>query len=213
MGNPETEEQEYYSLTKKAFDKLAPFYDFVTAPFSKLRDDVVEFAAAPADSRILDVATGTGKQAFAYARRGYDVTGIDLTEAMLRIARGKNKYPKVRFQAADATKLPFEDRSFDVSCISFALHDMPLSIREKVLKEMVRVTNPAGTIVVVDYGLPQNRIGRFLIRRFVSLYEGKYYQGFIRADLRALLGSAGIAIKEERRAVLGAARIVKAARA
>jgi SAM-dependent methyltransferase len=90
---------------------------------------------------------------------------------------------------------------------------MPSSIRQKVLKEMARVTRPDGTIVVVDYAPPRNRVGRFLVLRFVSLYEGKYYQGFIRGDLRALLGSAGIEAREERRAVLGAARIVKGVRA
>ena len=66
-----TEEQEYYALTKKAFDFLAPMYNIMTLPLIHLRDQVVDFTNAPRGSAILDVATGTGQQAFAFARRGY----------------------------------------------------------------------------------------------------------------------------------------------
>src|SRR3972149_9713247 len=177
------DEREYYSLVKKVFDILAPFYDIVTAPFSGLRGRVVDFTGAEKGSKILDVATGTGKQAFAFAEKGYDVTAIDLAEAMLKVANKKNRYKNVNFQVTDATNLPFEDHSFDVASVSFALHDMPLTIREKVLKEMVRVTKPEGMIVIVDYALPRNRIGRFLIYHFVRLYEYEYYSRFMEADL------------------------------
>ena len=139
------EEKEYYLLVKKVFRILAPIYDIGTIPISGVRDKTVDFTDAGKGSKILDVATGTGKQALAFAERGYDVTGIDLSEAMLKVASKKNKYEKAKFALADATNLPFKDSSFDVSCISFALHDMPLSIREKALKEMVRVTKPEGT--------------------------------------------------------------------
>src|SRR4030042_2238358 len=104
-------------------------------PFSRVRDKVVNFTNVRNGSKILDVATGTGKQAFAFAKKGYDVIGIDLSEAMLKVANKKNKYENVKFEVADATNLPFEDNGFDVSCISFALHDMIPSIREKALKE------------------------------------------------------------------------------
>jgi len=203
------EEREYYSLVKKVFDILAPFYDIVAAPLSRLRGRVVDFTGAEKGSKILDVATGTGKQAFAFAEKGYDVTGIDLSEAMLKVANKKNRYKNVNFQVADATNLPFEDHSFDVASVSFALHDMPLTIREKVLKEMVRVTKPEGMIVIVDYALPRNRIGRFLIYHFVRLYEREYYLRFIKSDLEALLRKSCIEIKEELRVLLGAGRVLK----
>jgi len=203
------EEKEYYSLTKKVWNISAPIYDLVVIPFSRVRDKVVNFTNARNGSRILDVATGTGKQAFAFAKKGHDVTGIDLSEAMLRVADKKNKYGNVRFEIADATNLPFEDESFDVSCVSFALHDMPLTIREKALKEMVRVTRLKGTIVIVDYALPKNKISRFLIYHFVKLYEAEYYSKFIKSDLQALLRKTGIKIKEELLVLLGAGRILE----
>lgn len=203
------EEKEYYSLIKKVFDILAPFYDIVTMPFSRIRDKVVNFTDATNGSKILDIATGTGKQAFAFAKRGYDVIGIDLSEAMLKIAHKKNKYGNVKFEVADATDLRFEDSSFDISCVSFGLHDMPLFIRDKVLKEMARVTKRKGMIVIVDYALPENRIRRSLIYHFVKLYEGKYYSKFITSDLEALLRKSGIEIREEFPVLFGAAKILK----
>ncbi|NWF92891.1 MAG: class I SAM-dependent methyltransferase, partial [Syntrophaceae bacterium] len=148
------EEKEYYLLVKKVFDILAPFYDIVTMPFSRVRDKVVNFTNVRNGSKILDIATGTGKQAFAFAKKGCDVVGIDLSQAMLKVANKKNKYGNVKFEVANATHLPFEDNSFDVSCVSFGLHDMPLTIREKALKEMVRVTKTKGMTVIVDYALP-----------------------------------------------------------
>ena len=153
-------DEEYYSYIKKWFGRWASIYDFVSIFLSGIRDKVADFTNARKGSRILDVATGTGKQAFAFAKNGYDVIGIDLSDDMLKIAKKKKKYENVKFEAADATNLPFEDRHFDVSCVSFALHDMPLAIREKSLKEMVRVTKPKGIIMIVDYALPKNKIGR-----------------------------------------------------
>ncbi len=203
------EEKEYYSLIKKVFDILAPFYDIVTMPFSRVRDQVVNFTNPRNGSKILDIATGTGKQAFAFAKKGYEVIGIDLSEAMLNVANKKNEYGNVKFEVADATNLPFKDDGFDVSCVSFGLHDMPLTIREKVLKEMVRVTKTKGMTVIVDYALPKNRIGRFLIYHFVNVYEGKYYSEFIKSDFETLLAKTGIEIKEELPVLLGAGKILK----
>ncbi|MCX9010539.1 MAG: methyltransferase domain-containing protein [Candidatus Methanoperedens sp.] len=203
------EKEEYYSLVKNVFKTLAPFYDIVTAPISRIRDKVVDFTGARNGARILDVGTGTGKQAFAFAKRGYNVTGIDLSEAMLKVAVKKNKYGNVKFIVADAAHLPFKDSSFDVSSVSFALHDMLLPIREKALKEMVRVTRREGMIVVVDYALPENKIGRFLIYHFIKLYEGKYYMEFIKSDFEALLGESGIELTEKLPVLFGAGRVLK----
>lgn len=207
------EETKYYSFQKKIWGLLAPFYDIITLPFSVLRDRVVDLAGAPDGSKLLEVATGTGQQAFAFAKRGYDVIAVDLSQAMLKVARRKNPYQNARFLVADATHLPFGDASFDVSCVSFALHEMPARIRERTLKEMVRVTRPGGLTMIVDYALPKCQVGRFLWYHFVVLYEGKLYANFIKSDFEALLGSMGIKIKNELRMLLGGARIIRGEKA
>jgi ubiquinone/menaquinone biosynthesis C-methylase UbiE len=203
------EEKEYYALTKKAFDFLAPFYNTMTVPLVRVRNQVVDLANASKGSTVLDVATGTGQQAFAFAKRGYDVIGVDLTESMLEIARKHNKGGLVKFEVGDATHLGFETNTFDVACVSFALHDMPPNISEKVLREMVRVTKPNGIIVIVDYDLPPNKIGRALIYRFITLYEGGYYKKFIVSNLESLLRKTGANVTEKVSVLLGAGRILK----
>ena len=203
------EEKEYYRLTKRAFDFLAPFYNIMTLPLIRARIQVVDFANAGKGSTVLDVATGTGQQVFAFAKRGHNVIGVDLTESMLEIARKHNKGGLVKFEAADATRLRFGENSFDVSCISFALHDMPPKIREKILQEMVRVTKPNGIMVIVDYDLPRNKISRALMYRRITLYKGEYYKQFIVSDLDSLLRKTGVEVMEGVSVLLGAGRILK----
>jgi demethylmenaquinone methyltransferase/2-methoxy-6-polyprenyl-1,4-benzoquinol methylase len=178
------EERNYYALMLHAFKTLAPVYDLISLPFVRLRQTAVEFAGAPAGARVLDVATGTGSQAIAFARRGYAVTAIDLSEPMLAVGQRKKGSGLVRFQAGNATRLRFAADSFDVVTISFALHDMPAAIRERALMEMLRVARPGATILIVDYALPANPLGRRLVYRLIRLYEGPYYEAFVRFNLQ-----------------------------
>lgn len=203
------DEKNYYSIQRKFWTLFAPFYDIAVIPVSRVRETVVSFTSPPDGAKVLDVATGTGKQAFAFARRGYDVTGVDLSDAMLKIAIRHNRFDNLKLEAADATNLPFGASSFDVSSVSFALHEMPLSVREKVLREMVRVTKPDGTIVIIDFALPRNRLGRFLIYNLVRLFEGEHYVKFMKSDLRDSVKQAGIAITGELRILFGGGRIIK----
>jgi len=203
------EEKEYYSLTESIFSRLAPFYDPLTFFMSGVRKKAVDFANAPTGSKVLDAATGTGKQAFAFAARGHDVTGVDISEAMLRVALRKNKFQNARFLLADATALPFPDESFDVASVSFALHDMPRSIREKTLKEMARVTRPGGIILIIDHALPRNKLGRFLAYHFTRLHEAQYYREFIRSGPAPFLAQAGLRLEAEKPAMCATAKIYR----
>lgn len=188
------------------FAKIAPFYDLVTRPIRGLRRHVVDLAKLKPGLRVLDVATGTGAQALAFADAGATrVFGVDRSPAMLDIARRHNRYPSVvEFVEGDAADLPFEDASFDVTCISFGLHEVSAELRPQVVRELARVTRPGGTIIVVDYVLPRNATAAAWLDRIVGLYEGEHYTGFVRTDLRALLATAGIVLREEHRRVLGA---------
>jgi hypothetical protein len=85
---------------------------------------------------------------------------------------------------------------------------MPRTIGARTLQEMRRVTKPDGTIITVDYDLPENAMGRFLLYHCVHLFEREHYAAFMRSDLHALLAAAGIGVRSTRRALWGAARIV-----
>lgn len=202
-------DMDYYTYIRHIYHWAAPFYDLSDIVFSGLREKVVDLAAPEKGSRILDVATGTGKQAFAFAKRGFDVVGVDLSEDMLSVARRKKRFDNVSLQICDASNLPFKDDSFDVCTVSFGLHDMPSHIRQRVVKEMVRVTRPGGTVIVVDHSLPEKGFLRSFIYQYTKLYEGRYYPDFIRSDLKTLLRKSGIEIEQDVRLMLGGVRILK----
>ena len=183
-------------------------YDITEIFISGIRTKVVDLINTREGSRVLDVCTGTGRQAFAFAKKGYAVSGIDVSEAMLRVANRNNKYENMKFECADAANMPFEDSCFDVSCVSFGLHDMPVTIRERVLEEMVRVTKPQGIVVIIDYALPKNKIRRCLIYHCIRFYESKYYSEFIKSNVYDLLGRIGVRIEKEISVMIGAARIL-----
>ena len=201
------EEHEYYSLNRRVYASFAPFYELVVSPIAPLRCRVAALAGVDARARVLDVATGTGAQARAFAEKAREVVGVDLSESMLRVARRKSRARNLIYQHADATALPFDDASFGVSCVSFALHEMPNTIRARVVGEMARVTRAGGTVVVVDYRRRAGTLGE-VIHRFVKLYERERYAEFIGSDLLGLIRTAGIEVREDRAMLLGAVRII-----
>ena len=149
----------------------------------------------------------------AFAETAKEVVGVDLSDAMLRIARRKNRFSNVTFRQADAVDLPFGNGTFDAACISFALHEMPSSVRERVVGEIARVTRPGGRIVIVDYALPRNPIASSLAYHVIKLYERDSYAKFVKSDLEALVKSAGIEPSGRRPALGGIAAIFTGRRA
>ena len=177
-------DENYYRYIRGFFGKWASVYNFIALPLTGIWNKVADMIDSKAKIKILDVCSGTGTQAFAFAKRGYEVVGLDLSREMLRIAEKKNKYENVRFVVADATKMPFENDYFDYACISFALRDMPYEVRHRVLDEMRRVSRK---IIVVDYHIPKTKLHRRLHVSFTSLYESKYYRDFAKRNLEDLL--------------------------
>lgn len=186
--------KDYYEYNTASFRKVAPFYDLISLPLAGIRKKVVAVSGAQEGDTILDVCTGTGSQALAFGKIGYQVTGIDLSPDMLNIAKRRNRYHNVSFDIADATSLPFEDKQFAISIISFALHDMPREVRPMVLEEMKRVGR---RVVVVDYHIPENKVERWFHVSFTALYELGYYRDFAKQNLGELLRRHGLkAIRE-----------------
>jgi 2-polyprenyl-6-hydroxyphenyl methylase/3-demethylubiquinone-9 3-methyltransferase len=92
--------------------------------------------------KILDVGCGGGFLANELARQGYEVTGVDLAEESLKVARKHDITKSVHYEIADAYKLPYESESFDVvTAMDFLEHvDKP----DEVIIEFSRVLRPGG---------------------------------------------------------------------
>jgi SAM-dependent methyltransferase len=109
-------------------------------------------AASPGpDDTLLDVACGGGIVVCAFAPLVKEATGIDMTPAMLDRARAlaaEKGIENVAWREGDVAALPWADGSFTIVVSRFAVHHFPDPAA--VLREMVRVCAPGGTIVVVD---------------------------------------------------------------
>jgi demethylmenaquinone methyltransferase/2-methoxy-6-polyprenyl-1,4-benzoquinol methylase len=104
---------------------------------------------------VLDVATGTGMVAFALARRGCRVVGLDQSEDMLGQAEAKlRREPglEVSFVRGEAERLPFPEGRFDGLSFTYLLRyvDDP----EATLRELARVVRPGGRIAMLEFGVP-----------------------------------------------------------
>ena len=98
----------------------------------------------------LDAGCGTGFLSFELAARGHRVTGVDFAPAMLAQARRKaaqQNFP-VRFEEADAERLPFPSASFDLAISRHLLWTLPHP--EAAIDEWIRVLRPRGRLVVID---------------------------------------------------------------
>ena len=115
-------------------------------------------AAEPSgQERVLDVGSGAGHTALAFAPRVREVVGLDLTQPMLDEAAAlavQRGIRNVRFERGDAMAMPFPDACFDlVTCRQCAHHfERP----ESALREVARVLRPGGCLVVVDSVAPDD---------------------------------------------------------
>ena len=102
---------------------------------------------------ILDVAAGTGTSSASLARSGARVVAADFSPGMIAVGRQRQAgNTNIEFVQADATRLPFDDDSFDAVTISFGLRNIVDA--NAALAEFFRVTKPGGRLVVCEFSTP-----------------------------------------------------------
>jgi ubiquinone/menaquinone biosynthesis C-methylase UbiE len=104
----------------------------------------------PAGSAVLEVAPGPGFLAVELAKRGFAVTGLDISRTFVELARknAESAGVSIGFQQGDASHTPFADRSFDFLVCRAAFKNFADPIG--ALKEMQRVLKPGGRGLIVD---------------------------------------------------------------
>jgi SAM-dependent methyltransferase len=130
-------------LTRLQFNRMAPVWDQMRTPEAFASLDAALDSIDKPPKRALDLGTGTGRAAFILASRYPDaeVVGADLAAAMLDDARGRTPpelADRVRFEEADAERLPYPDASFDLVTLANMI---------PFFDELARVTAPGGTVV------------------------------------------------------------------
>ncbi|WP_297436956.1 class I SAM-dependent methyltransferase [Thermococcus sp.] len=135
--------------------------------------------------RALDLGCGTGNYTLELKRRGFDVTGLDASEGMLKVARAKG-LPCIE---GDAYSLPFADGSFDL-VLSVTMFEF-IREPERVLAEVHRILRPGGEVVI---GTMNGRSLWFLFKRLKSLFVEtayRYARFYTPSELEGLLRDFG----------------------
>jgi SAM-dependent methyltransferase len=151
-----------------AYDALAPGYDDLTRGHDHARwTELLEARARAAGltgRRLLDAACGTGNTMLPMLERGYEVTGVDISEAMLAQARRKTG-GRARLLAADVRDLPEIGRFDLVWCLGDALNYLDTSAELTATLSSFRRNLAPGGVVVFDV----NTLGTFRVL-YSSIY-------------------------------------------
>jgi ubiquinone/menaquinone biosynthesis C-methylase UbiE len=152
---------------------------------------IVDAARPRPDDSVLDVACGGGIVVCAFAPHVRHATGIDVTPAMLERARqlaGEKGLTNVDWRQGDVNSLPSADGSFNIVSTRFSMHHFPDPM--VVLREMVRVCAPGGSIVVVDTYASENAAKAAEFNRLERLRDPSHVRSLTLSELKALFGKA-----------------------
>jgi len=179
------------------FDSKADTYDnWYTTPLGAYEDElentlVFKHLGAVRGKTVLDVGCGTGLYSIRLSENGADVTAVDISSKMIEIARRKaqDRRQYIWYDQADMTKLPYENRTFDMVVSITALEFAPDPLL--ALMEMARVLRPGGKVVV---GVLNNDClwadaRRERAKREASIYGAAHF--FSSSDLRSLFHRTG----------------------
>lgn len=183
---------------RAVFSERAEFY--ITSavhadPYSLSR--LVELVQPQAGWRVLDVATGAGHTALAFAPYVAEVVGIDLTPRMVSEASklaASRGCTNVRFVTADIHELPFDDETFDdeqfdlVTCRRAAHHFSHIA---DALAEMVRMLKPGGLLLIDDRSIPEDDFVDSVMNRLDWLHDDSHVRQYRPSEWQAMLQAAG----------------------
>lgn len=125
-------------------------------------------------TNIIDVGCGTGALSSVLNKEGLQVTGIDPAERMLKIGAKKAENSAINFvKCSTCSKLPFPDKSFDLSIASYVAHGLLPKERKQLFLEMSRLTKHY--VIIYDYNDK-----RAFFTNIIEWLEGGDYFNFIK---------------------------------
>ncbi|MTI96257.1 MAG: class I SAM-dependent methyltransferase [Firmicutes bacterium] len=160
------------------FDRIALiyalFYKYQVKHFGNVLDGPLRDLTISSYTSAIDVGCGTGALCAVLKQKGLQVTGIDPAGRMLAAAAKRPANKGVDFIRANAAeRLPFSDKSFDISFCTFVAHGLPAAERVKMYAELSRITRYK--ILIIDYNQQ-----RSLAVNIVEWLEGGNYFKFVR---------------------------------
>lgn len=134
-------------MVKKSYNKIASKY-YTQRDLNKFNGELDKFIELlPQDAHVLDAGCGAGIPTAKYlVNKGLKVTGIDISDTMLRMAR-KN-VPEAIFLNRDLNELDFKKKSFDGIISVYTLFHIPKEQHKKILKSFFEILKPGGILLI-----------------------------------------------------------------
>jgi ubiquinone/menaquinone biosynthesis C-methylase UbiE len=193
-----------HPLNKRSYATSARLYDPVIEPLvGRLRIAGLALYPPRKGISVLDVGCGTGMHLSLYKRVGCKTFGIDLSPAMLSVARGRLD----RLTLGDGSRMPYPDQSFDLVTTMLMFHEMPPALRAPVLSDAKRVTKESGRLLIVDYHPgpvvhPEGWVYKAIIIAMENLAgreHSRSYRSFMTSGgLAPLIAQSGLLIDKKR---------------
>ena len=182
--NPYSRDEEKGKQVEQMFDSISRRYDFMNMAMSlgqhkswrnRALKAAVNQLTDDRNPKVLDIATGTGDVAFKLHSLLPQslITGIDLSESMLDVAREKLKKLPVKeqeliaFGKGDSLSMPFHDNEFDLVTVAYGVRNF--SDLRKGINEMRRVLSLGGILCIIELSTPTG----FIAKPLYKLYSGK----------------------------------------
>ena len=139
---------------RRSYDKASSEYDnkrFTQAVEDASNEVLADLLNLEPNSKILDLAAGTGRTSIPLAKNGFIVTALDLTEGMMKVMKKKiatQNIKNIDVVPGNAKQIPYEDSSFD-AVVSFRfLHLFDEDDKQKIIDEAHRVVKPGGKVLL-----------------------------------------------------------------
>ncbi|UCE09792.1 MAG: class I SAM-dependent methyltransferase [Candidatus Thorarchaeota archaeon] len=141
------DEEDHIRIVREGYDKIAHLYhaERDTFDISRILEDFM--SSVTPGGHILDAGCGAGVPvASALVDSGFQVTGIDISESMLKLAR--KHVPAATFLLQDMTKLQFDPETFDGIISTYAVIHVPKALHAEVFRRFYITLKPNGRLLV-----------------------------------------------------------------
>jgi len=154
---------------------VAKLYDFLLYPFlNNIRKKTAKIVIQLNPKSVIDICCGTGNQLEYLKNTDIKLTGIDLSPAMLKVAKHIDCYEQ------DARDIQFPDNSFDLVMIQLALHEKSFDDQKMIIDEASRIIRNNGHLLIVDYEINEKTksYSRYVINAIEFMAGKEHFRNF-----------------------------------
>jgi ubiquinone/menaquinone biosynthesis C-methylase UbiE len=152
---------------------------------------VLKLSEPKQSDSVLDIACGTGIISCEFAKIASQVTGIDLTPAMIeqaKILQKDNNLKNITWKIGDVSNLPFDDNVFSIVVTRYSFHH--ILEPKKVLEEMKRVCISGGKIMIIDVTPDKDKVDAY--NQVEKLRDSSHVKALTFSELERMMKDAGL---------------------